>query len=88
MGETIEVRRKRLRYQSCHRGTKEIDLMLGRFADTMLAQLTVEQLDRYETLLANPDPDIYLWISGGEIVPDAFDSDVMTMLKNFKYQAL
>ncbi len=87
MGETIEVRRKRLRYQSSHRGTKEIDLMLGRFADTMLAQLTAEQLDRYETLLANPDPDIYLWISGGEVVPDAFDSDVMTMLKNFKYQA-
>ena len=54
MGETIEVRRKRLRYQSCHRGTKEIDLMLGRFTDTMLAQLTAEQLDRYETLLANP----------------------------------
>ena len=62
--------------------------MLGRFADTMLAQLTAEQLDRYETLLANPDPDIYLWISGGEVVPDAFDSDMMTMLKNFKYQAL
>ncbi len=88
MGETIEVRRKRLRYQSWHRGTKEIDLMLGRFADTMLARLTAEQLDRYETLLANPDPDIYLWISGGEAVPEAFDSDVMKMLKNFKYQAL
>ncbi len=88
MGETIEVRRKRLRYHSCHRGTKEIDLMLGRFADTMLAQMTAAQLDRYETLLANPDPDIYQWISGGEAVPDAFDSDVMTMLKNFKYQAL
>ncbi len=88
MDETIEVRRKRLRYQSWHRGTKEIDLILGRFADAMLARLTVDQLDRYEALLSNPDPDLYHWISGGEAVPDTFDGDIMKMLQNYKYQVL
>ena len=86
MDETIDLRRKRLRYRCSHRGIKELDLILARFAEAHLSTLTADQLGRFEALLANPDPEIYRWISGGEPVPAAFDSDVMTLLKNFMYQ--
>ncbi len=85
MPETVDhIRGKRLRFRSWHRGTRELDLMLGRFADLFMDDLTTEQLDRYETLIDQPDPDIYRWISGGEAPPAAHDTDVMEMIKNFK----
>ena len=87
MDEPIEVRRKRLRFRSWHRGTRELELMLGRFADAHLDDLAPNQLDGYETLLANPDPDIYQWLSGGKPVPAALDDDLTILLKNFKYHA-
>ncbi len=58
--------------------------MLGRFADRHLAQLSPEQLDRYEALIANPDPDVYQWVCGAQPVPAEYDNDVMELLKDFK----
>ncbi len=87
MDEPIEVRRKRLRFRSWHRGTRELELMLGRFADAHLGDLAHDQLDGYETLLANPDPDIYQWLSGEKPAPAALDDGLMNLLKNFKYYA-
>ncbi|MEE8202407.1 MAG: succinate dehydrogenase assembly factor 2 [Alphaproteobacteria bacterium] len=83
MDESIEFRRKRLRFRSWHRGTRELDLMLGRFADAHVPHMTADQLDRYEALLASADPDVYGWISGAKPVPAPFDSDVMKLIKNF-----
>ncbi|MGH6916010.1 MAG: succinate dehydrogenase assembly factor 2, partial [Geminicoccales bacterium] len=57
-----DARRKRLRYRAWHRGTKEMDLLLGRFADAQLAGMTPAQLDAFEALLCESDPDLYDWI--------------------------
>ena len=85
MPETEEhIRRKRLRFRSWHRGTRELDLMLGRFADRFIHALTTEQLDRYEALVDQPDPDLSRWLSGGEAPPAAHDTDVLDMIKNIK----
>ncbi len=84
MHETEEIRRKRLRFRSWHRGTRELDLMLGRFADRHIDSLTPEQLDRYEALIECPDPDIYCWISGGKAAPPEHDNDVLEMIKILK----
>jgi antitoxin CptB len=54
----LETRRRRAAYRAWHRGTKEMDLMLGRFADSALADMTLESLMRFERLLALPDPDL------------------------------
>ncbi|MEO0913281.1 MAG: succinate dehydrogenase assembly factor 2, partial [Pseudomonadota bacterium] len=51
-GETPEHRLKRLRLRSWRRGIKEMDLILGRFADAELAALSAEELDAYEALIA------------------------------------
>jgi antitoxin CptB len=84
MNETVETRQKRLRFRSWHRGTRELDLLLGRFADQHLGDLTTEQLDRFEAIIESSDPDIYGWVSGSEAPPTAHDTDVLKMIKNTK----
>lgn len=79
--ESLEAKRKRLLFRSRHRGSRELDILLGRFAATHLARLDADQLDRYEAVLANDDPEIFAWVSGREPVPAALDTDVMRLLK-------
>jgi antitoxin CptB len=59
------VRLKRLRYRAHHRGMKEVDLILGGFADAHLATMDAQGLDTFEQLLDIPDPQIYAWMAGG-----------------------
>jgi antitoxin CptB len=79
----LERRRRRLRYQSWHRGTREADLILGRFADAHLQGLTTGELDRYASLLESPDPDIYGWVTGTVPVPPAHDHEILALLRRF-----
>ena len=83
--ESRDVRLKRLRFRSWHRGFKEADLILGHFADTHLHELTPEQLDRYEALLAEEDQVLYGWIVGREPVPSRLDHDVMAMIRSLSH---
>lgn len=69
--ETREVRLKRLRMRSARRGTKEMDLILMRFAEARLSGLGGEELDRYEALLEESDTELYAWISGQTPPPAA-----------------
>ena len=81
MTDTLETRRKRLRYQCWHRGTKELDLLVGRFSDDHLAGFGSAELDRLEALLEVPEPLLYDWILGrSEPTPDQ-DSDVLRLLR-------
>jgi len=84
--ETIENRRKRLRFRSWHRGTKEMDLLMGSFADAHLSGFGREQLDRYEALLDVPEPVVYDWILGRSQPPADYDHDVMQLLLAFEFQ--
>jgi antitoxin CptB len=83
--DPAEIQRRRLRFRSWHRGTREADLMLGRFADVHLVHFSLDQLDRYAALLEKSDPEIYDWITGRAVVPQAVDTDVFRLLKNFKF---
>lgn len=85
--EDDAIRRKRLIFRSWHRGMRETDLLLGRFADRHVAAMTAAQLDRYEALIGSPDPDIYNWVTGAAPIPADHDTDVMRLLRKFKYIA-
>ncbi len=63
MTETHENRLRRLRMRSWRRGTKEMDLLLGPYADARLEALSADELDLYERLLEESDQDLYLWVS-------------------------
>lgn len=68
--ETIENKRRRLIFRSSHRGTKEMDIILGRFAEKHVPSFTEAELAEYDALLCNNDPDLYNWITGKEDPPD------------------
>lgn len=77
----MDTRRKRLLYVSQHRGMKETDLLLGGFAARRIADLTDQQLDRFEALLEEADNDLMDWITGKKPTPAAHDHDVMALIK-------
>ena len=83
--ESIEIRRKRLKFRSWHRGIKEADILLGSFADKFLVEMTKEQLDKYENILREADSDIVAWITNDRPPPDKYKNDVMGMLKSIDY---
>ncbi|MEM6487127.1 MAG: succinate dehydrogenase assembly factor 2 [Pseudomonadota bacterium] len=62
--ETRETRLKRLRIRSWRRGTREMDMLLGPFADQGLAALDEAALAAYEELLEVNDWDLYAWMAG------------------------
>lgn len=80
--------RKRLRFRSWHRGTKELDLLLGTFADRWLDRFDAGQLSRYERLLENSDPDLFAWIVQGEQPPRALQTDVLALLRTVQTRTL
>lgn len=66
----LDVRRKRILFRCWHRGMKEMDLLLGRFADARLPSLTEEQLDSLETLMEIGDQELFAWMSGRKAAPE------------------
>ena len=79
---------KRLYYQSWHRGCKETDLLLGRFADSALPRLSAEELDQYEALLHEQDSDIWKWFSHELPLPAEHDNGVWQKLATINAEAV
>lgn len=69
--ETPEARLKRMTMRSWRRGTKEMDLILGPWADGHLAGLSSAELDTFDTLLAENDQDLMSWVLGQQPAPAA-----------------
>lgn len=85
--ENLTIWRKRLRYRSWHRGTKELDLLLGSFADRHLDEFGQGQLTRFEALLEVPEPIIQAWLVDRVSPPMELESDVLRLLLDHKLDA-
>lgn len=83
--ETLENKRKRLVFRSWHRGTKEMDQILGSFANKYIPVFSESELDAYEELLENSDPEMYDWICGRVDVPANKNSDILEKLLSYDY---
>jgi antitoxin CptB len=68
----IDERRRRLLWRASHRGTKELDLVLGGFVRDHVAGMSAAELDELEALVGMPDPDLMAWIVGDKDVEDEF----------------
>ena len=79
----LDARRRRIVFRSWHRGMREMDLLLGRFADARIAQLSAGELDDYEALLEAPDRDIFAWLTGEAATPGDFVTPVLEKLRAF-----
>ena len=79
----LDVRRRKALYHAWHRGTREMDLLLGRFADAAIDDLDDKDLDHFELLLEVPDQDLYSWISGRSPVAANYDTGLFRRLIDF-----
>lgn len=84
MPDTLETIRRKLRFRSLRRGTKESDLVIGGFATAHLQDLDAKQLEHFEALLDENDQDVLSWVIDMKPPPPAFDTEVLSMLRDFK----
>ncbi len=82
-----ERRRKKLAFRSWHRGTREMDLLVGGFADAHLGGFDSVQLDQFELLLRQNDLDLYAWVARRAQPPEELANPVTDLFLNFKYSA-
>jgi antitoxin CptB len=81
--EGLDGRRRRLLFRCRHRGIREMDLVLGPFADAHLLALSAAELDELERWLEIPDQQIFAWINGTEATPQRFDTALFNQLRAF-----
>lgn len=82
-GDDLALRRKRLCYRCWHRGTKEIDLLLGPFAERFTPDMGASELSEFERLLVLPDPDLYEWITKRSEAPPEHRGKVLDLIIAF-----
>ena len=86
MSETIENRRKRLIHRSRYTGMKETDILLGSFAVQHVPGFSAAELDMYERLLTEQDPDILDWASGRSVAPEEHNTPILKLLMNHRVE--
>jgi antitoxin CptB len=84
--EGLDVRRRKLLFRSWHRGMREMDLIMGRFADAALAQLTPAELADFEQLMEVPDRELLAWVTGEAAVPADHDPALFRRLRDFNHR--
>lgn len=79
----LDPRRRKILFRAWHRGMREMDLIMGRFADAEIGGLSDAELDEFERLIEVLDRDLLSWVTGEAEVPSNYDSDVFRRLKAF-----
>jgi antitoxin CptB len=80
----LDVRRKRLLFRCWHRGTREMDLILGRFADAEIEALSDSELEALERLVDVPDPDLYAALTGNRPIAPEHTGPLFERIKRFR----
>jgi antitoxin CptB len=83
----LDERRRRLLFRSWHRGTREADLIMGRFADAHIAVLSDAELDEYEHLLEALETDLLTWVTDVTQVPPEHDTAMFRRVRDFHFKA-
>jgi antitoxin CptB len=79
----LDPRRRKLLFRCWHRGMREVDLIMGRFADAAVEQLTDGELAEFEQMLEVPDRELLAWVTGESAVPEKHDTVLFRRLRDF-----
>jgi antitoxin CptB len=82
----LDGRKRRVLFRSWHRGTREADLIMGRFADAHIAGFSDAELDEYEHLLEALESDLLAWVTGVAEVPADHDTPMFHRVRDFHFQ--
>jgi antitoxin CptB len=81
--EGLDRRRRKLLFMCWHRGIREMDLIMGRFADENIERLTDQELADLERLSEQPDKNLLGWFTGEFATPAEYDTPVFRKIRNF-----
>ncbi len=81
----LDPRRRKILFRAWHRGMRETDLIMGRFADEAIAGFSEAELDEFERLIEVQDRDLLGWITGEIAVPENYDTELYRRLKAFHH---
>ena len=79
----LDPSRRRLLYRAWHRGLRELDLLIGQFADARLAGMSAAELAEFERLLDAPDPDMLVWLTSDTPAPPGHSTATLRAIKIF-----
>ena len=80
----ISPRRKRILFRAWHRGIREMDLILGQFADDEIGRLPEEQLDELEVIMDEEDADLVNWITRKMPVPEKYRTPLFEKIASYR----
>jgi antitoxin CptB len=81
--EGLDLRRRKLKFRLWHRGIREMDLVMGGFADAELTNLSDADLAEVESWLDVPDQQMFAWVNGSETPPADLDTPLFRKLRTF-----
>lgn len=80
----LDVRRRKLLFRAWHRGMREMDLILGQYADRHIVDFTDAQLDGFEQIIEVLDRDLFKWVTGESPIPEPFDTPLFRDIVAFR----
>lgn len=86
--EGLDPRRRKLLFRAWHRGMREVDLIMGRFADEAIGDLAEADLAAFERLIEEvPDRDVLAWVTGEAPAPADYDTELFRRMRDFHFQS-
>lgn len=79
----LDARRRKALYHAWHRGTREMDLLLGSFADAAIGDLSDADLMNFERLMDVPDHELFAWVCGRAQVAPSYDTGLFRQILEF-----
>ncbi|MCA0401519.1 MAG: succinate dehydrogenase assembly factor 2 [Proteobacteria bacterium] len=79
----LDPRRKRLLFRAWHRGTREMDLLMGRYAESVVDTLDEANLAAFEAMIDLSDHDLFAWLTGAIPVPAEQDTPLFRAFRQF-----
>ena len=83
----LAIRRKRIKIRAWRRGMREMDILMGGFADARLEFLDEDEIAEFETLLDLPDDEVFRWFSGAAPTPPERDTPLLRQIAAFNAHA-
>ncbi|MBX9457177.1 MAG: succinate dehydrogenase assembly factor 2 [Rhizobium sp.] len=80
----LDPRRRRMLFRAWHRGIREMDLILGQFADSEIAKLGETDLDEFESILGEDDNDLFKWVCGKTEAPARLQTPLFRRILAFR----